>query len=1071
MLAKRVAFSPIMPPRRTSAATPARAVHFSADQPAPQESAAQCDLELSLALAAAADTQFDAAAAAAAEEFLSQNPGTPGTPNPFLSPSFGNGNQGAPPVSQGLEQIPIPGLFPAHGATPTSSTRSSDLPSATQTGEQTLLDGGNISAPPTTNNNAGLHPPIVTELTTAGAASMPSMPASSSDRDVASSSAPPSQSNVHIQSLDAGHIFDIVFTDLPSLAWLRPAWIDHDLNGRLLYRLQPPHLADVLVDLELASQRYITSRHQKLNIARAIYSLLVADDTSQPNDIAAWDRYSLTLPPINNILTVVASASQPIASSTPTPGTGSNPIVLISPPLNTNVPGERSMPIVLGDSLEATPGGTFQLETPSVSSAAPATRPCFTANDPLPIVRLFSPPPPARPTALVQPSPSSASTLVRTRSISAEVAGHQNLHVHDPNPLTNSGEVMMTLPCGTVIYRDRPAPIQVLHYPTLFSFEREAWEYFIVKYRRENLLAHKQNSILIIRRIDHGIVHEVCSRFNINPTEYHSVSNATMEQHFFTHFGPETPSVARDRFSEKQFKFDDQTQHQNQFASKLSRFLTEKAEMVLDFAHAELAKWNVKDEFTHQMYIEALIACFPSSPSSSNNDWIVRQIKDHRGKMGHEIAAILNDHFRAIDHNVARDQGSYHVFPTRAKFKSDRNRGDRTNDRTGYSRDGGNPRDSATRRRGDSRDGGAPFSSVQGYAKGVASTQERGICGNRQHTCSAETCLFWGEPEAKPANYAWGQDEKSVSVPRDRYLALISKKPHIVPPSKSYSYPPPPPRGSSIPHGFTNRGRDVQRGGGGRGRGSTPYRGAQSNPVKRNRYTSFDSVHTAATPAAHTHDEQHDSFYAVARIHRQHMARTGRCTRTLMDTGASGMNIIRSAIVDDFADSRAAIEVLSRRINCTDLTNNGKVIGRASEEVRITFTLDTLPGAEPTSYTEWFYMFDDLQDEMVLGSSFNRTHGFSTYHETLVEWQGAQCPQQTRHRDRITTPCERQSAAVNELRHSKIDVTACTKRPGTNTPIIRRPECHGVQHYPLPANVQGKTPGSSTIGFASARGT
>ncbi len=120
---------------------------------------------------------------------------------------------------------------------------------------------------------------------------------------------------------------------------------------------------------------------------------------------------------------------------------------------------------------------------------------------------------------------------------------------------------MMTLPCGTVIYRDRPPTTQVLHYPTLFSFEREAWEYFIVKYRRENLLAQKQNSILIIRRIDHGNVHEVCERFKINPTDYHSVSNATMEQHFFTHFGPETPSVARDRFSEKQFKFNDQTLH------------------------------------------------------------------------------------------------------------------------------------------------------------------------------------------------------------------------------------------------------------------------------------------------------------------------------------------------------------------------------------------------------------------------------------------------------------------------------------------------------------------------------
>ena len=69
--------------------------------------------------------------------------------------------------------------------------------------------------------------------------------------------------------------------------------------------------------------------------------------------------------------------------------------------------------------------------------------------------------------------------------------------------------------------------IQTLHYPTLSSFDREAWEYFIVKYRRENLLAHKQNSILIIRRIDHGIVLEVCATFSIDPSEYHSVSNTT----------------------------------------------------------------------------------------------------------------------------------------------------------------------------------------------------------------------------------------------------------------------------------------------------------------------------------------------------------------------------------------------------------------------------------------------------------------------------------------------------------------------------------------------------------------
>jgi hypothetical protein len=165
------------------------------------------------------------------------------------------------------------------------------------------------------------------------------------------------------QSLDAGHTFDIVFTDLPSLAWLRPAWIEHDLNGRLLYRLQPPHLADVLVDLELASQRYITSRHQKLNIARAIYSLILADETSLPNDIAAWDRYSITLPPINNILTVNSSApvAQPAATPMPILGTIGNPLARMMSPPNINVPGEQSQPIVFGGLMDTTPAGMTML--------------------------------------------------------------------------------------------------------------------------------------------------------------------------------------------------------------------------------------------------------------------------------------------------------------------------------------------------------------------------------------------------------------------------------------------------------------------------------------------------------------------------------------------------------------------------------------------------------------------------------------------------------------------------------------------------------------------------------------
>jgi hypothetical protein len=184
-----------------------------------------------------------------------------------------------------------------------------------------------------------------------------------------------------------------------------------------------------------------------------------------------------------------------------------------------------------------------------------------------------------------------------------------------------------------------------------------------------------------------------------------------------------------------------------------------------------------------------------------------------------------------------------------------------------------------------------------------------------------------------------------------------------------------------------------------------------------------------------------------------------------MDTGANAMNIIRSSIVDSYADSRAAIDVISRRINCTDLTNNGKVIGRSAEEVRLSFTLDTLPGTEPTTYTEWFYMFDDLQDEMVLGSTFNRVNGFSTYHVTLVEWEGTQCPQPPRQRDRVVNSHERLAAISHELRHTSVDIASCAKFPGTGVPIIRRPACHGVQHYPLPDNVKGKTPGRNDTVF------
>jgi hypothetical protein len=194
---------------------------------------------------------------------------------------------------------------------------------------------------------------------------------------------------------------------------------------------------------------------------------------------------------------------------------------------------------------------------------------------------------------------------------------------------------------------------------------------------------------------------------------------------------------------------------------------------------------------------------------------------------------------------------------------------------------------------------------------------------------------------------------------------------------------------------------------------------------------------TRAEPA----ESQYPSFYSVARIERELNGKPPRCTRTLMDTGADSMNIIRSSIIDGFKDTRSAIRVINRRINCATITNNGKPIGRAVEEVRISFTLDTLPNKAQTVFTEWFLMFDELDDEMVLGSTFNRVNGFSTYHHSLVEWSGIECPR-----------------AGDRIKQAALESLTCPKRPGTNTPIIHKPQCHGVQHYNLPANVKGKTP-------------
>ena len=339
-----------MPPRRTPPA--ARAVHFAGPHPTPEQHAeVLASLQLSPELHSEVlqnlqmsnVTPVDAVDLSNPSDFFNGEAAIPhssdalaavdalspsgaiitASPNPFLSspyqfteplgvlpsltpPSDGQNVANSSPLRVVSVHNPPPpsGLFPDFGATPpqfTSPIRS-DLQSATSPIGQTPPNGG--TQPASTLDNSGLLPVLATAIASRNSTTMSFMPVLNPPRD-----APPSnptsaidRGNINLSQLDAGHIFDAIFTDLPSLDWLRPAWNDHDLNGRAILHMQPPHLADVLVDLELSSSRYISSRHQKLSIARAIYRLMAADQRSSPNNVAAWDSHSLHLPPITNLL-------------------------------------------------------------------------------------------------------------------------------------------------------------------------------------------------------------------------------------------------------------------------------------------------------------------------------------------------------------------------------------------------------------------------------------------------------------------------------------------------------------------------------------------------------------------------------------------------------------------------------------------------------------------------------------------------------------------------------------------------------------------------------------------------
>ncbi len=622
----------------------------------------------------------------------------------------------APSDTSAQDPVPTSGLFPAQSTA--SPLFSGSSPANQPIAEHnSLIDGSSLVASTPSSSSGSQPAPANASANPAGIATFPQplVPLPSSVREALPSTTANtinSQQSVHVQTLDAALVFDAVFLDLPSLHALRPHWVQADLHGRAIFRLLPSQLADVLADIELSSGLRISTRNQRLTIARTIYQLIANDPFASPAQISAWDTYSLGLTLPSQALASpfpafdqLGSATNPITSpAMQLAGSASQPLTIVSPPLHM-----------------VSPSGTIVLPDTPNSSQHPSG------------LRAPQMPTPARlnyasiASASQQSAISSSSTQSmlqpgRTRSVSQEYENLDEVVTQGPLPDEAMQELQIILPCGTRIYKERPPTPQILDWPMLYTFDCDAWNKFIVKYRRVNTSALPINSIPIVRRIDPLIQKEACTTLGLDHSHYFSYSNAIVERTSFRNFGPACASSARDRFGDKHFKFDDASQHQSTFASVAFRYFQEKLQILQDFTHVENTKWAPTDEFTHTMVIDAIIKCFPPNPSSSNNETIAQMIRDHRSKTLQQIQNLVHAHFKAIDDNVSRGQGSYHVHPTRAPKDKQLKRG-----RDGWtSRDGGN----SSGRRGTSHDGVAGYFNTYERSRPATGTHERGVCCN-----------------------------------------------------------------------------------------------------------------------------------------------------------------------------------------------------------------------------------------------------------------------------------------------------------------------------------------------------
>jgi hypothetical protein len=132
--------------------------------------------------------------------------------------------------------------------------------------------------------------------------------------------------------------------------------------------------------------------------------------------------------------------------------------------------------------------------------------------------------------------------------------------------------------------------------------------------------------------------------------------------------------------------------------------------------------------------------------------------------------------------------------------------------------------------------------------------------------------------------------------------------------------------------------------------------------------------------------EVHEAFRAIARVQRHKVTSkiAPRIIRALVDPGAE-LNLIRKELLNVNSCDERKLKVHAHEEVEVTLCNNGKVIGHVQEAVYLTFCLDNIDGTQKT-YHEWVYVWENMNEEMILGAIFCKEQGFTCFHSKLLPW-------------------------------------------------------------------------------------